>query len=184
VSVVSWSGPDNLNEGEILTTPTTNGCLLQWQLTSHVPGIPRKGKQYRFTAVLDVPNPGCEPLGFRPEVNIDGALEDQFAFGVSNADAVIEDPALDGDAPGHDGLVRFSVAENQGTWALLRDQAAGVTYAGTPTSSSTERVQIRIKPGSQAARHRYRSTPPPRDASPWRSCPPDPSTPRPSTPPP
>jgi hypothetical protein len=127
VTVASWIGPDNLNQGEELFTPTPPpGSVFHWQLLGD---RPHRDKAYRFTAVLNVPNPYTAPITFRPHVGIDGALESRLSD-VFGPTAQVADPTLDGGTAGRGGST-FAVAESNHTWTRIHDEAAGTIYAGT-----------------------------------------------------
>jgi hypothetical protein len=126
VSVVSTTGPNNLNQGEQLQ-PITGppGSLFAWQL-----GLTQTNKTYTFTAVLNVPNATGAPFTYSPGVSIDGGGTAFLCQACLGSAVTVADATLDGNVPGS-GSATFSVAETSHTWTSAHSDAFDVFYQGT-----------------------------------------------------
>jgi hypothetical protein len=126
VSVVSTTGPNNLNQGEQLQ-PITGppGSLFAWQL-----GLTQTNKTYTFTAVLNVPNATGAPFTYSPGVSIDGGGTTFLCQACLGSAVTVADGTLDGNVPGS-GSATFSVAETSHTWTSSHSDAFDVFYQGT-----------------------------------------------------
>ncbi|HEY2544028.1 MAG TPA: hypothetical protein VGH92_13385, partial [Gaiellaceae bacterium] len=102
VTLVSSSGPTNLDSGEGLSSPTAPGLNSDWALFS-----PKLGKTYMFTYTLDVTNPFGVPIDFKPPIHIVAGPEGSSTMsGLSNS-VTAAIPSLDG--PSGSGAATFSV---------------------------------------------------------------------------
>jgi len=126
VSLVSTTNPNNLDQGEDLQiiTPPASG-LFQWRL-----GFPQLNKQYKFTAVLNVPNPSGVPFEYQPDVSIRGEQQTNLCDACAGSAVTIKDATLNGSVPDSGGAT-FSVTETSHTWTSIHSDAFDVFYQGT-----------------------------------------------------
>jgi len=148
VSVVSTTGPDNLNQGEQLQ-PITGppGSLFAWQL-----GLTQTNKTYTFTAVLNVPNATGAPFTYSPGVSIDGGGTTFLCPACLGSAVTVADATLDGNVPGS-GSATFSVAETNHTWTSSHSDAFDVFYQGTTPAPDAALHITRIAAGANDKRH-------------------------------
>jgi hypothetical protein len=148
VSVVSTTGPDNLNQGEQLQPATSPpGSLLAWQL-----GLTQTNKTYTFTAVLNVPNATGAPFAYSPEVSIDGEGTAFLCQACLGSAVTITDATLDGNVPGS-GSATFSVAETGLTWRVAHSDSFDVDYQGTTPAPDAALGVTRIAAVVDGGRH-------------------------------
>ncbi len=125
VSLVSTTNPNNLNQGEMLTTSVPSGSLFRWILDD-----PQLHKAYRFTATLHVPNTSGTSFTYRPEVGVSGQRDTTLCTACTGSSVTIADATLDGSIPGSGGAT-FSVDETDHTWTEKRTESYGIIYRGT-----------------------------------------------------
>jgi hypothetical protein len=147
VSLVSTTNPDNLDQGEILQTFSGAAFpfgLFEWRL-----GMAQLNKQYTFTAVLNVPNPGGAPFEYRPDVSIRGEQQTILCDACAGSAVTIKDSTLDGSVA-RSGGATFSVTETSHTWTSTSSAAFDVDYQGT---TQTPDPAIHITHIAAAANH-------------------------------
>ena len=140
VTVASFTNPSNLDQGETLQTGSNSFAIFHWGL-----GAPVLGKQYTFTATLNVPNPSGVPFDYRPLVQFAGDLLTTICDGCTGSTVTVKDPTLDGNVPGS-GAMTFSVAETNDTWISQHGDSFFVFYDGT---TQVTPVTIAVKPGGK-----------------------------------
>lgn len=122
-TLVSQSGPDNLNQGEQLTLPPLGG-LVDWHLSGIV-----LGKNYVFTAVVNTPNPSGVAQPYSPSAGINAAYSTAVCSQCAGTSQTIAVPTLDGPSPSAGGAT-FSVAEAGHAWNTTLSQWRLVGYPG------------------------------------------------------
>ena len=142
VSVVSTTGPGNLNDGEQLASgPGPQGTLFAWTL-----GKTQTNKTYTFTAVLNIPNTTGAPFTYTPGVGIDGEGRTFLCPACLGSAVTVADATLDGNVPGS-GHATFSVADTSHMWTSSRGDSFNVYYQGT-TQTSAIAVTTTSLPGA------------------------------------
>jgi len=125
VTVASFTNPGNLDQGETLQTGSNSFAIFHWDL-----GAPVLGKQYTFTATLNVPNTSGMPFEYRPLVQFAAGLLTTVCDGCPGSSVTVKDPTLDGNAPGS-GAMTFSVDQTSDTWVSQHGDSFFVFYDGT-----------------------------------------------------
>lgn len=142
VTVVSTSGPNNLDQGEEVQT-SIDQDRVHWQL-----GVPQVNKAYTFTATLHVPNDTGAPFDFQPIVQLDGQRHTDVVNDHVGPSVTVAEPTLDGDTLGS-GAVTFSADGSDHVWSARHADIYGVVYEGTRQEEQQPlEVPIFIRPGS------------------------------------
>lgn len=122
VTLVSASGPSNLDEGETVAPgggPPTS--IVSW----HLAGA-RFSKEYTFTATLQVPNPFGFPIDSKPSLHL---VAVPFATSSTTGpltSVFVPKPSLDGSTPGFGG-VTFAVDQAE-TWQVVTNETRELDY--------------------------------------------------------
>lgn len=130
VSLLSFTPPANLDQGERISGPSSFG-VGGWSL-----GNVRAGKSYTLQVTVHVPNPFGVPFGHKSSWHLFADVpqpEGCAGCGGLSASVTIAEPTLDGPTPGS-GAVTFSVAESSFSWAATRQIQRVVRYAPTTPS--------------------------------------------------
>jgi hypothetical protein len=121
VTLVSSTGPTNLDQGETLSSPSAPGLGADWWVFG-----PKLGKTYTFTYTLSVPDQFGVPLDFKPPIHINAVPFATSTTAGPSTSVSIPVSSLDGSSPGSGGAT-FSVDQSV-TWQLMTNENHELEY--------------------------------------------------------